>query len=978
MWWPRSRLKWLLSACLVSLLLLTPTDCDGLQLVAAIRRNLFWPPAPPRQSLPSRICDELVEHLWLNCDLDRIILQEVKNQSYYTLLFNIIRNSYRTNYKIEEGMITSLSHEVTNTFQDSLSKHNSILPHGVSGHSQVEEKDAGSLLSNSNKFKQPFASKIRYLLDGTSASHFTFSPPAKEAIWSALSSEEESRPLVTSIKKSDGKKKSKDKDSDSSTVVLGLAVGCVALVALIVYFCACRGDDSASPYDLGRDDKPLLGLTDLTGSSRKSSATPIDVSRLGALSRSSSEIPQSEFAVPMKLHTVQPSANKLKSVGAMSMKAELMERHSRLSSHEITTVAGRPAVSTLAEKAAVSSATSNAVTPAGPPPPPPPALPGKALPPPPPPPALPGKAPPPPPPAPGAPAPPPPPGAAAAAAAPPPPPPPPGAAAAPPPPKPSGPPAPGPPPPPGPRAGAGAGPGPPPPPLKKGGPPGGGPPPPALPGGPKKGGPPPLKKPGAAAPVADSSKTKLKPFFWDKVAASPDQAMVWDQLKAGSFQFNEEMIETLFGCNAVDKKSSDGKKEPAKEATQFVRILEPKKAQNLAISLKALSVSAADVRTAVTEGHELPSDLIQTLIRWIPTSDEELRLRLYNGEMSQLGQAEQFLKTIIEIPYIFQRLEVLLFMASLPEEAGSVKQSFETLEVACQELRHSRLFKKLLEAVLKTGNRMNDGTFRGGAQAFKLDTLLKLADVKGVDGKTTLLHFVVQEIIRSEGVRAVRAAKEQNSSISSVNSTDDLTEDVGEDTEHYKQLGLAVVSNLGEDLQNVRKAALLDADAMTIMVASLGHRLVKANEFLNTSMKSLEEESGFQRKLVQFIEQSQVQVTHLLEEEKKLRSLVRTTVDYFHGSTGKDEGLRLFVIVRDFLVILDRVCKEVKEAAAKLAAANKKEAAAAKAAAAPATRGRQPSQTSMSFRDPRQHLKPAIQGRRGKAHSSSSSSDSDD
>jgi hypothetical protein len=49
--------------------------------------------------------------------------------------------------------------------------------------------------------------------------------------------------------------------------------------------------------------------------------------------------------------------------------------------------------------------------------------------------------------------------------------------------------------------------------------------------------------------------------------------------------------------------------------------------------------------------------------------------------MSQLGPAEQFLKTIIEIPYIFQRLEVLLFMASLPEEAGSVKQSFETLEV---------------------------------------------------------------------------------------------------------------------------------------------------------------------------------------------------------------------------------------------------------------------------------------------------------
>ncbi|XP_039126828.1 hypersensitive-induced response protein 4-like isoform X3 [Dioscorea cayenensis subsp. rotundata] len=33
------------------------------------------------------------------------------------------------------------------------------------------------------------------------------------------------------------------------------------------------------------------------------------------------------------------------------------------------------------------------------------------------------------------------------------------------------------------------------------------------------------------------------------------------------------------------------------------------------------------------------------------------------------------------------------------------------------------------------------------ADAFKLDTLLKLSDVKGTDGKTRLLHLVIQEII---------------------------------------------------------------------------------------------------------------------------------------------------------------------------------------------------------------------------------------
>ncbi|MQM15283.1 hypothetical protein Taro_048223, partial [Colocasia esculenta] len=34
----------------------------------------------------------------------------------------------------------------------------------------------------------------------------------------------------------------------------------------------------------------------------------------------------------------------------------------------------------------------------------------------------------------------------------------------------------------------------------------------------------------------DAPKTKLKPFFWDKVLANPDQSMVWHQINAGSFQ----------------------------------------------------------------------------------------------------------------------------------------------------------------------------------------------------------------------------------------------------------------------------------------------------------------------------------------------------------------------------------------------------------------------------------------------------------
>lgn len=35
---------------------------------------------------------------------------------------------------------------------------------------------------------------------------------------------------------------------------------------------------------------------------------------------------------------------------------------------------------------------------------------------------------------------------------------------------------------------------------------------------------------------SESGKAKLKPFFWDKVNASPNRTMVWHEIKSGSFE----------------------------------------------------------------------------------------------------------------------------------------------------------------------------------------------------------------------------------------------------------------------------------------------------------------------------------------------------------------------------------------------------------------------------------------------------------
>lgn len=65
-------------------------------------------------------------------------------------------------------------------------------------------------------------------------------------------------------------------------------------------------------------------------------------------------------------------------------------------------------------------------------------------------------------------------------------------------------------------------------------------------------------------------------------------------------------MENLFGYNSTDKSSDTKKDLSSKDAAQLIRILDPKKAQNLAISLRALGVSPQEVCSAVKEGKVHP------------------------------------------------------------------------------------------------------------------------------------------------------------------------------------------------------------------------------------------------------------------------------------------------------------------------------------------------------------------------------------
>ncbi|XP_010242489.1 PREDICTED: formin-like protein 1 [Nelumbo nucifera] len=409
----------------------------------------------------------------------------------------------------------------------------------------------------------------------------------------------------------------------------------------------------------------------------------------------------------------------------------------------------------------------------------------------------------------------------------------------------------------------------------------------------------------------ETPKPKLKPLHWDKVRASSDRAMVWDQLKSSSFKLNEEMIETLFVVNTSNSTPKEMTRHPILPSpNQENRVLDPKKSQNIAILLRALNVTVEEVCEALLEGNTdtLGTDLLESLLRMAPTKEEERKLKEYTDDSPfKLGHAEKFLKAVLDIPFAFKRVDAMLYIANFDSEVEYLKKSFETLEAACEELRNSRMFLKLLEAVLKSGNRMNVGTNRGDAHAFKLDTLLKLVDVKGTDGKTTLLHFVVQEIIRVEGSRLSGANQ---------NPTNGKTQQstFRNDCE-IRKLGLKIVAGLSGELTNVKKAAAVDSDVLSSDVSKLARGIGNINEVvrLNEAMELKESNRRFSESMNAFLKKAEEEIIRMQAQESVALSLVKEITEYFHGNSTKEEAhpFRIFMVVRDFLSILDQVCKEV-------------------------------------------------------------------
>ncbi|RZC16876.1 Formin-like protein 20 [Glycine soja] len=102
----------------------------------------------------------------------------------------------------------------------------------------------------------------------------------------------------------------------------------------------------------------------------------------------------------------------------------------------------------------------------------------------------------------------------------------------------------------------------------------------------------------------------------------------------------------------------------------------------------------------------------------------------------------QYFLELMKVPRVESKFRVFSFKIQFRTQITEFKKSLNTVNAACEEVRNSFKLKEIMKKILYLGNTLNQGTTRGAAVGFKLDSLLKLTETRASNSKMTLMHFL--------------------------------------------------------------------------------------------------------------------------------------------------------------------------------------------------------------------------------------------
>uniref|UniRef100_U3JMW0 Protein diaphanous homolog 2 n=1 Tax=Ficedula albicollis TaxID=59894 RepID=U3JMW0_FICAL len=279
------------------------------------------------------------------------------------------------------------------------------------------------------------------------------------------------------------------------------------------------------------------------------------------------------------------------------------------------------------------------------------------------------------------------------------------------------------------------------------------PPPPPLPG--QIGPPPPPPLPGGAIPPPPplgGSHPSTMLFFFQIEPQEIGENSFWVKAEEDKFEDPElfAKLALTFGTQMKAKKpveeSEEKKAAQSKKKIKELRVLDGKSAQNLSIFLGSFRLPYEEIKNIILEVDEekLSESLVQNLVKNLPEQKELNALAELKDEYNDLAEPEQFGVVMSSVKMLRARLNGILFRLMFEEHVNNIKPDIMAVTLACEELKKSESFSKLLELVLFLGNYMNSGSRNAQSLGFNISFLCKIRDTKSSDQKTTLLHFLAE------------------------------------------------------------------------------------------------------------------------------------------------------------------------------------------------------------------------------------------
>ncbi|XP_039733103.1 protein diaphanous homolog 3 [Pteropus medius] len=321
-------------------------------------------------------------------------------------------------------------------------------------------------------------------------------------------------------------------------------------------------------------------------------------------------------------------------------------------------------------------------------------------------------------------------------------------------------------------------------------------------------------------------------------------------------------LENTFCCQQKERREEEDfeEKKALKKKIKELKFLDSKIAQNLSIFLGSFRVPYEEIKTMILEVDEtqLAESMIQNLIKHLPDQEQLNSLSRFKSDYNNLCEPEQFAVVMSNVKRLRPRLSAILFKLQFEEQVNNIKPDIMAVSTACEEIKKSKSFSKLLELVLLMGNYMNAGSRNAQSFGFNLSSLCKLKDTKSADQKTTLLHFLVE-----------------------------ICE------EKYPD-----ILNFVDDLEHLDKASKVSVETLEKNLKQMGRQLQQLEKDLETFPHPEDLHDKFVTKMSSFVISAKEQYEKLLKLHENMEKLYQSMMGYYATDVKK-------VSVEDFLIDLN-------------------------------------------------------------------------